>query len=312
VSLAEVDTAAARTPRFRRAFGLLQHRRAAPYLFISPFYLLYAAFLLGPTVFAIYLSFHEWDGITAINSVGLRNYRSLFADPSFVRAAENTAIYSASALFLLCPLALALALALNSRGVVLKDMFRLIYFMPIVVSPVVIAIMFLLIFDQQYGLLNGFLHGLLGMRPVAWLSTPSWAKVAIIIVILWRYTGYIMIFFLAGLQAIPLELREAARVAGANSWQELRYVTLPLLRPITAFISVVVLIGAAQIFEEPYILTQGGPQEGTLSVAQFVYREGLTNLRLGYASAASVILFLVVFIFTYSQIVLFRIGREDV
>lgn len=286
--------------------------RSAPYLFIAPFYILYAAFLLGPTVYAVYLSLHSWDGITAPVWRGLKNYTQLFADSSFIQSAINTGIYAAAGVFILCPLALGLALVLNSRNVRLKDLFRVAYFVPIVMSPLVITIMFVLIFDRHYGLLNAILHGLIGLPQIGWTDTPIAAKIAIVLVLLWRYTGYIMIFFLAGLQNIPRDLVETAKVCGASRWQEFRYVTVPMLRPITAFITIVVLIGVAQIFEEPFILTQGGPGDATLSTAQFVYREGFQNSRLGYASAASVVLFLAIFIITFILMRVFKVGREDI
>lgn len=281
----------------------------APYLFIAPFFLLYGAFLLGPTIFSLWLSFHSWDGITPMEWVGGRNYTNLLDDPTFISSAKNTALYAVVALCILAPLALLLAVVLNARTVRAKDLFRAVYFLPIVLSPLVIAIIFILIFDKQFGLANAALRGL-GLEPIAWLSTPLWAKAAVIAVIIWRYTGYVMIFFLAGLQNVPGELREAARVSGASQWQEFRYVTSPLLRPVTAFIAIIVLIGAAQIFEEPYILTGGGPADATISVAQFVYREGLTNLNMGYASAASVVLFVAIAFCTFVLVRVFRVGRE--
>jgi arabinooligosaccharide transport system permease protein len=294
----------------RRLAAWSRRRQVAPYLFIAPFYVLYAAFLLGPTAYAAYLSLHSWDGITDPVWRGLKNYSQLFGDASFIHAAVNTTMYSAAALLILCPLALALALALNARGVRWKDLFRVGYFTPIVVSPLVISIMFVLIFDRSYGLANAVLRGVLGLPPVGWTDTPTGARVAIVLVILWRYTGYVMIFFLAGLQNIPRDLYEAAQVSGATPWQEFRYVTLPMLRPVTAFIAIVVLIGTAQIFEEPFILTQGGPGDATISTAQFVYREGIQNSQLGYASAASVVLFAAIFVVTFALMRLFRVGRE--
>jgi multiple sugar transport system permease protein len=297
--------------RGRRLTKWAGRRQVAPYFFIAPFYVLYAAFLLGPTVYAAYLSLHSWDGITDPVWRGLKNYSQLFGDQAFVHAAVNTAIYSAGALFVLCPLALALALALNARNVRFKDLFRVGYFIPIVVSPLVISVMFVLIFDRHYGLANAILRGVLGLPPVGWTDTPIGARVAILIVILWRYTGYVMIFFLAGLQNIPRDLYDAAQVSGATTFQEFRYVTLPMLRPVTAFIAIVVLIGTAQIFEEPFVLTQGGPGDATLSAAQFVYREGIENSQLGYASAGSVVLFAAIFVVTFVLMRLFGVGRED-
>lgn len=285
-------------------------RRLAPYLFISPFFILFALFMAYPIAQAVWISLHEWPGIGEMEWVGLANYGDVLRDESFRNAAGNTLWYAAASLFLICPLALLLALALNSRRVRATDLLRTGYFIPVVLSPVVIALMFTLIFDQEFGLLNAGLRGLLGIRPINWLGTPDWAKLVIITILVWRWTGYIMIYFLAGLQNIPRELYEAAQLDGAGSWRLFWNITLPLLKPVTAFVAVVVLIGASQVFEEPYILTNGGPGEATLSIANYVQREGFERLNFGFAATASVILFALVFLVTQVQIRSFGIGRE--
>jgi multiple sugar transport system permease protein len=285
-------------------------RRLAPYLFLSPFFVLFAVFMAYPIANALWLSFHEWTGLGAMAWVGWDNYGEVLRDASFHHAAVNTAWYAAASLFVICPLALLLALALNSRRVRAADVLRTGYFIPVVLSPVVITLMFTLIFDQEFGLMNAGLRGLLGMRPINWLGTPEWARVVIIVILVWRWTGYIMIYFLAGLQNIPRELYEAAQLDGAGSWRLFWNITLPLLRPVTAFVAVVVLIGSSQVFEEPYILTNGGPGEATLSIANYVQREGFERLNFGYAATASFLLFAVVFLLTQVQIRYFGIGRE--
>ncbi len=285
-------------------------RRLAPYLFISPFFILFAVFMAYPTAYALWLSLHEWTGLGAMEWVGWRNYGEVLGDDGFRHAASNTAVYAAASLFVVCPLALLLALALNSRRVRAKDVLRTGYFIPVVLSPVVIALMFTIIFDQEFGLMNAGLRGLLGIRPINWLGTPEWARLVIVVILVWRWTGYIMIYFLAGLQNIPRELYEAAQLDGAGPWRLFWNITVPLLRPVTAFVAVVVLIGASQIFEEPYILTNGGPGEATLSIANYVQREGFERLNFGYAATASFILFAFVFLVTQVQIRFFGIGRE--
>ena len=285
-------------------------RRLAPYLFLAPFFALFLAFMAYPTAYALWLSFHEWNGLGPMEWVGLANYVDVLQDPGFRHAAVNTLWYAAASLFLICPLALLLALALNGRRVRAKDLLRTGYFIPVVLSPVVVALLFTIIFDQEFGLANAGLRGLLGIRPVNWLGAPEWARVVIVVILIWRWTGYIMIYFLAGLQNIPRELYEAAQVDGAGPLRLFWNITLPLLRPVTAFVAVVVLIGASQVFEEPYILTGGGPGEATLSVANYVQRESFERLNYGDAATASFVLFGVVFALTQAQIRFFGIGRE--
>jgi ABC-type sugar transport system permease subunit len=298
-------------PRSLGAWWRRHERRLAPYLFVAPFFVLFAVFMAYPVANALWLSLHEWTGLGAMEWVGWDNYGEVLRDASFHHAAANTAWYAAASLFVICPLALLLALALNSRRVAAKDLLRTGYFIPVVLSPVVIALMFTIIFDQEFGLMNAGLRGLLGIRPINWLGSPEWARLVIIIILVWRWTGYIMIYFLAGLQNIPRELYEAAQLDGAGSWRLFWNITLPLLRPVTAFVAVVVLIGASQIFEEPYILTNGGPGEATLSIANYVQREGFERLNFGYAATASFILFAFVFLVTQVQIRFFGIGREQ-
>ncbi|MFE1071801.1 carbohydrate ABC transporter permease [Streptomyces sp. NPDC058783] len=299
------DGAASRTWWMRR------QRTWAPYVFLSPFYLLYGLFMLVPILIGLYLSCTEWAGLGTPRWVGLRNYRDLLGDHSFWTAVGNTTLYVVFTMCVVLPAALLIAQALNARGLRGRDLFRLTYFMPVVISPIVITLVFGLIFDNEFGLLNALGQALFGFGGIDWLGSPDWARVAVVILVLWRWTGYLTIFFLAGLQNVPRELYEAAAIDGAGPISRFRNVTLPCLRPVTAFVAVTVLVSTAQIFDEPFLLTQGGPGESTLSVAMFIFRAGFQRQQLGYAAAAGVLLFVAVFVLGRLAMRLLGVGRDD-
>ena len=266
---------------------------------------------LVPTVIALWISLHSWTGIGPMHWVGLANYANLLTDTSFQGAALNTLWYVVASIAVIVPLSLLVATALAAKGLRARDLFRVAYFVPFVLSPVVVALVFTILFDPNAGLVNSLLHAVLGIGPVNWLGDAVWAKVTIIILMVWRYTGYLVIYFLAGLQSIPTELYEAAELDGAGVLAKFRNVTIPMLSPVTAFVAITSFVGAAQIFEEPFILTQGGPGESTLSLAYFIYRAAFTREQLGYAAAASFMLFVVLFVATRLARQFFGIGRED-
>ncbi|MEV2228754.1 sugar ABC transporter permease [Streptomyces phaeochromogenes] len=293
-AIADPASSARKRTSTRRAAPRLKRSRA-PYLFIAPFYVLYVLFMLVPVLVSLWLSLTEWVGLGTPQWVGLRNYRLLATDVSFHRALGNTGVFVMIAVFVVVPLALLIAQALSTRGLRVRDLWRTAYFVPIVVSPIIVALIFGLIFDRQFGLLNSVLRALFGTGGVDWLGDPDLAKMSIGLVMLWRWTGYLTVFFLAGLQAVPKELYEAAALDGAGRIRTFTTVTLPALKPVTAFVVVTSFIGAAQIFEEPYLLTGGGPAESTLSVTMFIYRAAFQRQQFGYAAAAAVVLFVLVF-----------------
>ncbi|GAB2588073.1 sugar ABC transporter permease [Streptomyces capparidis] len=282
-------------PRTLRAAPGRRRGSLHPYLFIAPFYVLYALFMLVPIGVSVYLSMCEWVGLGSPRWVGLRNYRHLLTDPSFHRALGNTAVYVLVGLVVIVPASLLIAQALNSRGLRARDLWRTAYFIPMVVSPIIVALMFGLIFDRQFGLMNALLKALFGVGGVDWLGDPTMAKATIALIMVWRWTGYLTIFFLAGLRNVPRELYEAAALDGAGRIRTFFSVTLPALKPVTAFVVVTSFIGTAQIFEEPFLLTGGGPSESTISVAIFIYRAAFERQQFGYAAAAGVVLFALVF-----------------
>ncbi|MFD5317980.1 carbohydrate ABC transporter permease [Streptomyces sp. NPDC127098] len=286
-----------------------KRRQLAPYAFIAPFYVLYALFMVVPIGAAVYLSMTDWVGLGTPEFVGLRNFADLARDTSFHKALGNSLIFVLVSLFIIVPAALLIAQALNTRGLRARDLFRVTFFLPMVISPIVIALVYSLVFDRQYGLLNSVLRALFGAGNTDWLGDPTMAKVSVSFVLLWRWVGYLTIFFLAALQAVPRERYEAAELDGAGVLRTFSAVTLPAIRPVTAFVVVTSFIGSAQLFDEPYLITGGGPGEETLTVAMFVYRAAFERQQFGYAAAAGLVLF--VFVFGVSQILnrLFSIGR---
>lgn len=185
-----------------------------------------------------------------------------------------------------------------------------IYFIPVLTSPVVIAIVFILFLDKDYGLFNAPLIAM-GLSPINWLGSRELSKFAVVFLLTWRWTGYNMVLFLAALQAIPEELYEAAWVDGASIRHTFFYITLPMLRPSIAYVVILSVIGGWQIFDEPWILTQGGPADSSLSVGNFLYRVSIQNLRMGYGSAIGTVLFVVVFLITIVQLRFFGIYSKE-
>lgn len=283
----------------------------APYAFIAPFYVLYVLFMIIPILAALYLSLTEWVGLGTPKFIGLTNYLNLASDSSFATALGNSLVYTLIAVLVVVPCALLVAQALNTKGLRFRDMFRVAYFVPMVLSPIVIALIYSLIFDRDYGLLNSSLNALFGLPHIDWLGDPTLAKGAIGFVLLWRTVGYLTIFFLAALQNVPSEQYEAAALDGAGRIRTFFAVTIPGIKPISAFVIVTSFIGAAQLFDEPYLLTKGGPGESTISIAMFIYRAAFERQQFGYAAAAGVVLFVIVFAVSQGLNRLLGIGRDS-
>lgn len=256
-----------------------------------------ASFLLSLTDFDIY----ALADIRHVRVVGLRNYERLFADQLFWRALWNTFYFSLLAGPLTVSLALGSAMLVNARVTRVKGLFRTIYFAPVVTSLVAVAIVFRYIFHVRVGLLNQFL-ALLGVAPIDWLGDPRLAMPAIVLLAVWKNFGYSMIIFVAGLQSIPGELYEAARIDGASRWQQFRHITIPMLAPTFLFVGVVTAVGYLQLFAEPYVMTpDGGPLKSTLSVVMLMYEQGFRWWSLGYAASIAFVLFVVIGVATLLQ-----------
>lgn len=293
-----------------RRTGFQRRVKLAPYFFVAPFFILFFTFFLFPSLAALILSFFKWNGIGSPDWIAVRNFQRLFEDLNFWMAVRNTVIYMLASLFIVVPMSLVLAALLNSRDLGFRDFWRTAYFSPIVTSSIAIALVFSLLYSTDYGLINAFLVQF-GLPKINWLGDGNWAKASIVIMIIWRWTGYTAVYFLAGMQTISEELYEAAMIDGANAVQQFLRITLPLLRPVILFVSILVTTGSLQIFEEPYILTRGGPANATVSVAQYLYTYGITNLNFGLGSAVGLILFVTIFSLSALQLRTFGIFRED-
>jgi len=255
------------------------------YLFISPFFITFFVFGLYPLGWAVQLSFSEWRGFGPMKYVGLDNYRAMLKDPYIVQALVNTLQFA----YILLPtgilIAITLAVILNNKNLTGRGIFRTIYFLPYVTSSVIVSIVFIQLFDDQMGWINAGLKSI-GLKPVKWLRSDPWAaKFVVILLTHWMGIGYNILLFLGGLQGIEPEIYEAAKIDGANEWQTFWRVTIPLLRPIIFFLTVIATIGLMNMFNEPYMLTRGGPRGATLTLMLRLYQLGIGGSRFGDASA---------------------------
>jgi multiple sugar transport system permease protein len=290
-------TAAADRKPGRRGGGPLSGDGRWALLFLAPTLLGLVVLSAGPVLATLAISLTEWDLLRAPKLVGLDNFVQLASDERFLKALRNTAFYTVTSVPLGMLISLFLALALNQtiRGIA---WIRTAYFLPVVTSTIAIALVWQWIYSPESGLLNQFI-GLFGIAPQKWLSNPTLAMPAIVAMSVWQGLGTNIIIFLAGLQAIPGELLDAASVDGAGRWARFRNVVLPLLTPSIFFTGVLSLIGSFQVFDQIYVLSrQGRATDATVTVVYFIYENGFKFFKMGYATAASWILFLIVSFFT--------------
>ena len=281
----------------RRGGGPLSGEGRWALLFLAPTLIGLAILSAGPVLATLAISLTEWDLLRAPKLVGLDNFVELAADDRFLKALRNTAFYTITSVPLGMVISLFLALALNQtiRGIA---WIRTAYFLPVVTSTIAIALVWQWIYSPESGLLNQFL-GLFGIPSQKWLSNPTLAMPAIVVMSVWQGLGTNIIIFLAGLQAIPGELIDAASVDGAGRWARFRNIVLPLLTPSIFFTGVLSLIGSFQVFDQIYVLSrQGRATDFTVTVVYFIYENGFKFFKMGYATAASWILFLIVAFFT--------------
>lgn len=276
------------------------------YVFISPFYLLYAVFGIFPLFYGLWLSFHVWDGISPMRWVAFENYTRLLVDDIWWQAIGNTIWLFVGATTPQLALALLLAFIINSPYIRGKEIFRAAYFMPIVASAVAVSLIFNSLLGERYGMIN-YALSFFGVEQINWLGSRQWLKPSIAMVTIWQWTGYTMIIFLAGLQSINPELYEAARVDGATTKDVFRHITLPLLRPVILFQVVLSIIGAMQTFDIPVMLaggTQSSAPGGTgragLVSMILIYWTAFKYTQFGYAAAMAFILFVLIVIFSLS------------
>ncbi|HEX7113624.1 MAG TPA: sugar ABC transporter permease [Steroidobacter sp.] len=286
-------------------------RSTAAWLFVAPALIVLTVFFFLPVLGALAMSLTDFDlyALTDINNlrfVGFRNYVRLLSEPLFWNALGNTVYFVALGVPLSIGVSLAAALLVNSKLARWRGLFRTVFFAPVVTTLVAVAVVWRYIFHTRYGFLN-YTLSLFGIEPIDWMGDPNWAMPAIVILAVWKNFGYNMIILLAALQNIPEDLYEAARIDGASSWQMFRHITLPGIGPVLLLVSILTMAGYFQLFAEPYVMTEGGPLQSTMSVLYFMYEEGFKWWSLGRASAVAFLLFIIMLTVTVLQL---RLGRQ--
>jgi len=284
----------------------------AAWMFLAPAAIVLGVFFLLPVIGALVLSLTDYDlyalaDIHNLRFVALANYWALLHRPLFWAALGHTVYFVAVGVPLSMLMSLCAALLLHSPLARCKAFFRTALFAPVVTTVVAVAVVWRYLFNTKYGLANVAL-GWIGIHPIDWLGDPHWAMPTIILFAAWKNFGYNMIILLAGLQAIPVELYEAARIDGASAWRQFRHVTVPMLAPTLLMVGILTVSGYFQLFAEPYVITEGGPLQSTVSVLYLMYNEGFKWWSLGSASAIAFLLFLIMFVVTACML---RVERSE-
>lgn len=294
--------------RSPKAPGLL-----TPYLFLAPFGLLFVTFVLGPAVYGLWISLHEWDFLLPNQPfVGLENYTELFDSSSVVfsdfwQSMRATAIFTVASVPLLVVVPLGVALVLNRdfRG---RNVFRAVYLAPFVLGIAVVGVLWRFLLDRNIGFVN-YMLGVVGLPDdTAWITSLPWAWISLVVLTVWWTMGFNAIIYLAGLQDVPRQLYEAARIDGATRWQEFRYVTLPSLRPVLLFVVTITILASANMFGQSFLVTQGAPGTETRTAIMYIANEGLAGFRMGNAAAMSYVLALVLALIAVLN---FRLLRQE-
>jgi len=297
-------------PRWWRRFWSRSNERVG-YLFILPSFVHLILFLVIPLVFSLYLSFTDWRGTNFYSApfVGTANYEFMLGDRRWWNAMANSGYYTLLSVPLGMAVSLLIALVMNMklRGV---NLFRTLFFMPVISSWVAVSVIWITLLDPQAGLVNYVLQSL-GLPTVNWLGDPASAMPSLVLITIWKGAGFNMVIWLAGLQAIPQEMYEAAAIDGANSWQSFWRITLPLLKPTTFFLAITGVIGSFQVFSSVYVITGGGPRGSTDVAVHRIYLRAFESFDMGYASALAWVLFAVIFAFTLLQVWYMRRREES-
>ena len=309
--MATVTRTATSSPSGIRDWWSRKERKIIPYIFLAPFLLSFLIFTVYPAVDSFFLSFQRVRSLENREYVGFDNYeRILTKDKRFGTAIVNGAEFAIGTVLIQMPLALGVALLMNSPRVRFKVLARLAFFAPYITSAIVVGWIFTLVFNERYGLLNALL-GSVGIEQIDWLGNKDFVMPALIILGLWTWVGYNSLFFLAGLQNVPEELKEAARIDGANTFQVFWNITVPFLRPVFIFVIITGLIGSFSLFAQPFLLLDSGsgPADSGLFPLMYLYFMGFTQLRMGYASAIGYLLTAIILVITGVQLLLFRFWK---
>ncbi|MGH2562846.1 MAG: carbohydrate ABC transporter permease [Thermomicrobiales bacterium] len=287
--------------------GMARRRALLGYLFVLPTILGIVVFTAGPVLASFGLSFYRYNVIDPPEFVGLENYRRLADDTRALKSFVTTAQFVVLAVGLQLVVSLLLALGVQkTRAVGLRYFFRSAFFLPLLTSAASISIVLAYMFHQDFGVINYYL-GELRLSRIPWLNTSRWALITIVLTYVWQQIGFTFIVFTGGLGGIPRDVLEAADLDGASGWRRLKDITLPMLSPTLLFAAVVGIIGALQVFAEPFVMTKGGPGDATRTVVMIIYEAAFSSLLIGYGSAIAVLLFLVILLVTAIQ---FRLSKR--
>lgn len=284
----------------KKKMGLKTREAIAGYLFLLPNILGFIGFSLIPVITAFGLSFTNWNGMQKTKFIAFKNFVDLFSHDSFRVALKNTFVYALTFVPLSLVIALAVAVLLNQKLKGVK-VFRAIFFMPYISSAVAVSYVWAALLNPTSGPVNMLLKAIGMENPPMWLTSTKWAMATVVIISVWKNFGYYTIIYLASLQGVPKHLEEAAMIDGANKWQVFRNVILPELRPVTFFCLIMAAISSFKVFDQVYVLTEGGPGQSTTTLVQYIYTNSFQNYRMGYGAAAAVILFLIIFVVTLIQ-----------
>lgn len=281
---------------------LLRQERLWGYIFLIPFFVGFIFFIIGPVVVALGLSMTQWDLIGTPKFISITNYQNLFRDNLFWIALKNTLYYTFLSLPITIALSLILALLMNRKLIGIK-WFRSVYFLPVTISIVAVSLLWAWMYSPDFGIIN-YILSRLGLPQPGWIAETSWAMPSVVIMSVWRSLGFNIIILLAGLQNIDRNLYEAAAIDGAGPWLQFKSITIPMLSSVLFFIIVIGLINSFQVFEQTYIMTQGGPGYSTFTLVYYIFQAGFQFLRMGYASAMSFVLFIIIFVITAGHLTL--------
>ena len=268
-------------------------------LFLLPYLLIFSLFRFVPSIGGLVVSLFDWSLGGNPKMIGADNYKRLAKDPAFLTSVKNTFMFFILTVPVLVVVSLLLAVLVNQklRG---RNAVRAISIIPYVLIPAIVGIMWNWLYDNNFGLLNYYLRQI-HLDPVFWLTDEKVALVAVSLVVMWTYLGYDMILFLAGLQGVSSQLYEAASIDGASRWQTFRYVTLPLLKPVTMMVTTLTLVNVVQLFDQIYVMTNGGPGTSTLTMVQYMYTSAFNNYELGYGSAIEVVILVMLMVLIVLQ-----------
>ncbi len=271
---------------------MINRKKILPYLLVSPYLVHFMLFVAFPVGFSIVLTFHKWNIISPMEYIGLNNYVRLFNDATFLKSVTNTLIFLAIHIPLQIIVALFLAEILNQK-IKLRGIFRGAFFLPVIVSGVVVTILWQQLYGYDMGLFNRLLTGI-GLGKIGWLTDPDIAMVSIAVMATWKNVGLYIILFLVGLQTVPIQYYEAADLEGANHWQKFFRITLPMINPTIFMVVILSTIGGFSLFIEPYVMTGGGPLNSTVSAVLYIYKQGFFYYHMGYAATLGLFFALII------------------